>query len=340
MRFLLTIVLSAMLTNVTQAQSIVLYLNWFPSAQFAGILEARDRGFYQREGIELKIVFDAKNILETINRAGQEHASIGIASGHEIIQAVSEGKSIKAFAAYYQMNPHSLITSSTSAISNMRDLKGKRLGILSSHEDAIYRVMLNDVRLKPEDVTFVPVKVKDELSVINLLKSRHVDALMAWEFHWPVILALLGHPVRQFPSYKNGFYYYDAFITNNRFLKEHRSLLEGFVRATARGWKEVYRDPKKFSSEIVRRWYPKKRYINHSRSLTEREQYLELTLNKRFLYEGVTPAQYGMMTRLCWRRGIQVAIHNGLLKKSAKELLPEDVAAQLDLYPKQSKVAE
>ena len=226
------------------------------------ILIALDKGWYEEAGLELKPVFTGLNITDAVL---DNRADIGMHSGDEVIRTIGKGGSIKAFAANYQFNPLTLITGQDSTIKTLRGVKGKTIGIFTSEEYDMYRVVLENVGLHLSDVRFVELKTFKEDDLIEMLKAKKIDAFSAWEFNWPVTFALKGYPVRQFPSHDYGFNFYGiVFFAKPEYISAHKEALKRFLQVTARGWEEVYRDPDWAVREVVERWYPKDRLIQNS----------------------------------------------------------------------------
>lgn len=299
-----------------------IHLDWFPSIEFAGILTALDKGWYREEGLDVQPQFTGLEITDVIRNGG---ADIGMHSGHEVIRQIGRGATLKAFAANYQFNPLTLITPRSSPVLELKDFRGRTIGIFSDQEYDVLRVILATAGLSLKDVKFKRLNTFKEIDLIEILKRKEVDGFLAWEFNWPITFTLQGYPVRQFPSHENGFHFYGiVFFAKPHFITEHRKELATFLKVTARGWKEVYRDPSGYTKRIIAKWYPKDRYINGSETLTLKQQLLELKIMKRYLFEGVGEGNFGLMSRFKWERGIQIAKANGLIPDD-KRITVDDV---------------
>lgn len=308
---LLLIVVFCCSGEAKEKQVIRVQLDWFPSIEFAGMLVAIDKGWFAEQGIEVKPSYDGLDITKFVLDG---KADVGLHSAHEILRAIPAGKKLKAFAAKYQFNPASLIVSKESGISKIADLKGKTIGIFSDQEFDTYRVVLGSAGLFLSDVKFRRIPWSTEIELIELLKRRTIDSIIGWEFNWPITFALRGYKVRQFPSYKYGFDFYGiVYFCKPDYLEAHRELLKKFLAVVRRGWLEVYRKPEFYTREVVKKWYPKDRFINGSLDLTLRQQLLELKISKRYLFEGVGPNKFGSMSRARWLRSIEIAKKYGVI---------------------------
>jgi ABC-type nitrate/sulfonate/bicarbonate transport system substrate-binding protein len=163
------------------------YMDWTPSVEFAGMYAAIEKGWYRDAGIDLKMVFNGLDIIPNVI-AGQ--ADIGMHSGHDLIRWSATSSGLKAFAAQYQLNPNCIVVGKESNIKNLKELKGKTLGIFSKQDYDIYRIMLGFHGLSLSDVKFKEISTFKEIEIIALLRSKAVDAIIAWEFNWTIVCSL------------------------------------------------------------------------------------------------------------------------------------------------------
>jgi ABC-type nitrate/sulfonate/bicarbonate transport system substrate-binding protein len=204
------------------------------------------------------------------------------------------------------------------------------LGVSDRFDKSLYEVMLRGAGLKLSDVRFLKLNYPTEPELLQLLKNKRMDAFIAWEFDWPVSFAMGKYPVRQFPSYQHHYHFYgDVYFARTDYLQSHRDDLATFLRVTRRGWDEVYRSPAKYVQEIVQRWYPPEQYLEHSQSVTHREQLIELRLSKRFIFDGIPEDQYGQMSHRLWSKSLEIAREFGMVSRNsqltARDLYERDV---------------
>lgn len=292
-------------------QSLRVYLDWYPNIEFAGMYAAIEKGWYKDAGIDLKTVFSGLDIIPNVLK-GQ--ADIGMHSAHDLIRHIGNGAPVKAFAAQYQLNPNSIIVPADSDIHSLKDLRGKTLAIFSPQEYDMYRVMLGFHGLSLSDCKFKNIDTFQEKELIQLLKNKVVDAMIAWEFNWTITFSLLGYPVRVFPGYENGFHFYGVvFFAPSGFILSTRDLLRKFLEVTFRGWREVYNRPEHYANLVVEKYYPKDHYINGSRELTLKQQLAELKLRRRYFTEGVGMEGLGKTSTYRWQKSLDIARKNGIL---------------------------
>ena len=111
------------------AVPILMQLDWKANAQFAGLLLAKERGYYAQAGLDVTIRPAAeggpgvvKTLLDTPN-------AIGSAESSELLEARGKGAPIKAVATMFQGSPMALLSLEKTGIQDVKDLLGKRIGM-------------------------------------------------------------------------------------------------------------------------------------------------------------------------------------------------------------------
>lgn len=301
---------------------LVLYLDWIPNVEFAGMFFGIDKGWYKQAGIDLQFIHHDLNI---VDRVVSGEADIGMESSPRLISAIASGSPVRTFAVQYQLNPNSILVRDRRDIQHPKDLRGKKLGIFAPQDIDMFRVMLGYHGIQIDKRNLVPMNSFKELDIIEALKTNKVDAIIAWEFNWSVSFALLGFQSRIFPGYDNGFHFYGvSFFARKEFIDRNLDLLTRFMEVTLRGWKAVYKDPDRIADLVVENYYPKDRYLNGSKELTQQQQRVELKLRRRYFQEGVGEDYWGYMTDEKWRMGLDLARRYGLIPKHS-ELRPQDL---------------
>ncbi|MGE0052053.1 MAG: ABC transporter substrate-binding protein, partial [Arcobacter sp.] len=123
--FLFVFIFSLNSYATTQNQKIKLQLQWKHQFEFAGFYMAKEKGFYQKFGIDVEFVeFDGKtNITDKILN---EENQIGV-WGSGIINEWLNGKDVVFLANYFKRSPLALITKPE--IRTPEDLVGNRVMI-------------------------------------------------------------------------------------------------------------------------------------------------------------------------------------------------------------------
>jgi NitT/TauT family transport system substrate-binding protein len=303
-------------TKPVFSQTLRVYLDWFTNVEFAGMIAAQEKGLYRKANIDVQFIHKD---LDIVPRVLKGEADIGMHSGQDLIKHIAKGEKIKAFAALYQLNPNCIISGQNTNIASVKDLKGKTLAIFAPQDYEVYSIFLQNSGLTNKDVKFKDVTTFKETEIIQLFKNGTIDASLAWEFNWTLTFSLLNYPVRVFPSYENGFFFYGTvYFAPTEYIENNSELLKKFSSATFQGWREVYKNPEYWAKHIVDEWYPSAKYINGSKTLTQRQQSLELKLRKRYFFDGVGENGVGQMSAYNWKRSLEIAKKFNLIPQNSK----------------------
>lgn len=240
----------------TPAQTpLTVQLDWKPTAQFAGILVAKQQGFYRDAGLDVTVLSDDGTSTPSVNRVTQ-HANdatgwIGITEADLLLAGVANGMPLKAFATMMQTTPFALLTLKTSGLTTMRSLKGKTIGLHDDGEKAV-DVLLQFNDMKRSDVNIIKIPYTNE----PLLTGK-VAAMQGYVIDEAVRLQMEHHPVNIIPMGDNGYVSYaEVLFTPTNYLHTHIDALARFVRATGKGWAYAAAHPDETAHMIVAKYMP------------------------------------------------------------------------------------
>jgi ABC-type nitrate/sulfonate/bicarbonate transport system substrate-binding protein len=213
-----------------QSVPLTVQLDWKPTAQFAGLLAAREQGFYKAEGLDVSIAPPDPQ-MQTVEYAAAHPNWIGVTEADVLLVEIAKGEKVKAFATMLQTTPFALLTLKSSGLKSIKDLKGKRIGLYGDGLKAI-DVLLKYNGMTRKDVTIVNIPYTTD----DLVQGK-VDAQQGYIVEEAVALELEHHPVNIIPMSENGYVSYaELLFASDGLLKEHPDQLARFLRATAKGW--------------------------------------------------------------------------------------------------------
>ncbi|WJR76656.1 ABC transporter substrate-binding protein [Bradyrhizobium sp. NP1] len=209
-----------------------LRLKWLPQAQFAGYYVAKAKGFYSDEGIALTINPGGPNIIAE-NMVGSNTDTFGHGGGMaSLLQAREKGLPIVGIGMLFQETPYRLVALEKAGIKKFTDLKGKTVSTWFTGPQFMVQAMLKangidrDVNLEAQANSMVPfIDGKVDVATVTvynellILKRRNVTP------------AVMFNPADMGINLAN-----EAIIVNESTIKDNPKLVQGFLRASLKGW--------------------------------------------------------------------------------------------------------
>lgn len=219
-----------------------LQLDWIKNIQFAGEYFADSKGYFTAAGFD-KLALIAGGAASTSPEAMVLTKKVQLALTSPITTAAAiadQGAPLKVIAAEYQKAPFCIVSvEEKTPIRTIADLKGKKIGIQTGTNEAIWKGFLKINNVSSSDLTQVPV-LYDPTVVTN----GTVDGFMAYVTNEPVLLKSEGfHPVSLMFADNGMELFTDAVIVTEDMIKTQRDMLKAFLKADIQGWKAAIADP-------------------------------------------------------------------------------------------------
>jgi NitT/TauT family transport system substrate-binding protein len=281
---------------------VTLQLNYINNIEFSGMLWGAHKGFYRDEGIDITIE-PLGPTSDAISIVASGKATVGMASGDQLIIAKSKGLPVKAFATQLQTNPNGWLALAKSGINSTSDFKGKSFGIPPFLRNQM-PLVLSLVGLTESDVEIKPIS----FSLAPLLQ-QNVELYNAYEMNQPNTLKDMHIPYKFFRWADEGYVYYtDVFFATDTQVSHNAPLLKSFWRATQRGWMDVFASPAPVVSYVV---------SGSKGSLNAHQQTEEFHSLKPLMTSADTAAHgFGAMSAAKWQQGIDLLAKYHLVGKS------------------------
>ncbi|WP_248895656.1 ABC transporter substrate-binding protein [Haloplanus halobius] len=228
-------------TGGSSQQDVSVILNWKPNATQAGYFVADQNGFYEEEGLSVDLVsgqggsFAAKQV-------GLGNQDIGLGTGIALLKARNRDLDIQSFAAAQDSNAviYTVEEAFGGELTDPSQLAGKRVAVVTeSAKTYTYLQMLLSQAGIADDVELVSVGVEQQTS--HLL-SGNADAAVGI-FSDPLGLDAEGYNASMLwlsdytPSIGR------TVFARPDYAAENPEVIEGFLRATARGWAWASNEP-------------------------------------------------------------------------------------------------
>jgi len=241
-----------------ELQPITLQLRWLHQFQFAGYHMAKEKGFYQREGLDVTILPGGPGIApadEVLN----DRAKYGVGN-MEVLSLYVEGKPLVALAAIYQHSPSILLVRSDSQIYTVRDLKGKRVMLFPGYSNPELLGMMRMQGVEPDDIQRLETSTD-----INDLINGKTDAFNAYLTNEPFFMQEKGIGVRIINPRDHGVdFYSDVLFTTQQELQKNPDRVAAFRRASLKGWRYALDHPEE-AIQILADKYQVNKTLSHLR---------------------------------------------------------------------------
>jgi len=178
-------------------------------------------------------------------------------------------------------------------IETPKDLVGKKVGINNPESVVTISIMLKSQGVRYEDI--IPVKVGWDFKP---LIDGTIDVYTAFMNNEPLTMKKMGYDVTYMPGFKYGYDFYSGlYVASDTMIQQHPKLIQNFLSATLRGWKEAFKDPAAAAKLIIAKYYPE----------GEAEQQTEsLKVFKYLATVGIGEQLIGFMEQEIWEKGINL----------------------------------
>lgn len=241
-----------------------LRLQWIPQSQFAGFIVAKEMGFYEDVGLDVSLLPAGPDLKPQVTvAAGSDDIGIGVPN--HIITARANGVPLVAIAQIFQDSPNRYVLKSENQISDLSDLRGRKVGLWLGGDEAEFISMLATANMTLDDVQVVP----QEFSVIPFLEDEYVLSQVTVYNELNLIRAqgLDGDKLQVLsPKDYDSAILGDLVLTTEEFLSQHHDKAVAFLTASLKGWRHCVDNPDA-ALEIVLAYNP---------DLTREDQALQL----------------------------------------------------------------
>jgi NitT/TauT family transport system substrate-binding protein len=230
---------------------VVLQLNWFHEAEFAGYYVAQAKGFYEEQNLDVTIVEGgpSKPAREEVLSGAATFAVTSFAEQRDM--TVKRQPAVAVMAAF-QIPPLVIFSLAESGIREPADLSGKKVGTTTNYWKNILGQTLIAAGVDPAAVTTVDV----EAGNLQALYDGTVDAWLGYAQDEPIQAEVSGHPVTDiFPADFGIGGYEGLLITLESTIEDQPELVRRFVQACYDGWRYAVEHQDE-AAQILTTWAP------------------------------------------------------------------------------------
>lgn len=227
--------------TAAQVTDATLVLDFIPGAVHSGIYEAVEKGYYEDNGINLRII-EPTSTADTLKLIDAGKADFGIADGIDLATQIVDGRQAQGIMAIAQRPPGGLITLEEDGITDPKQLEGETVGVTGVPSDnAILDTIMADAGGSSDNVDVVTIGFNG----VQALESGKVKAFTGFIPADGVQVEADGYPTKSFPLDEYGGPSYPGLVVFSTESKigEDPDLMQGFVDATIKGYQDALEDP-------------------------------------------------------------------------------------------------
>lgn len=214
------------------APGVVLKLHWYPQAQFAGYLVAKDKGYFRTAGlgeVDIRWSTAGDRPLEIL---AQEESAFCTAWLCDAMVRRARGVPIVHLAQITQKSAMLLVARRDSGIASPADMTGKRVGLWGGDFDVLPRAFFRKFHVQPE---IVP----QSNSMVPFLRGavRVASAMQYNEYHKLLEAGLRPEELQVFTLAEFGLDFpEDGLYCHQRRWLDHADQCAALVQAVRQGW--------------------------------------------------------------------------------------------------------
>ncbi|MFP5496354.1 MAG: ABC transporter substrate-binding protein [Gammaproteobacteria bacterium] len=215
-------------------------MEWIPSGMYAPFYLAQSKGFYQAQGIDMKML-NGNGSLAAIDEVNAGHADMGMASCGVLATAISKGREVVSVAQYMGKYSWAFFIPKDSGIKRISDLAGKSVVMSpNSSEAVLLPAVMESAGLKPGALRVIAVDPSQKIATYGRGQGDTVITTVAYGA--PLVEDARASDI--LPWAEVGFVMPDyCMFTRKEFADQQPDLVKKVVSATIQGIDEAQKNP-------------------------------------------------------------------------------------------------
>jgi NitT/TauT family transport system substrate-binding protein len=220
---------------------------YYPWTNDAGILLARDRGYFAEEGIEADFSAGDPGRGDTLAYLSEGDVDFGIFPTNRLLKLRESRPNVTAVAAINQRGLETIQTVRGKGIESPADLAGRTIALAPTPRGlAMVKHVAARNGVDPESLSFYDSGA-GELSAAQIRESDAYDATFGsyWAWDIPLDESLPDEDRLYWPVDEIGAPRYHSYLlgVNDRHIEEDPEFVSGFVRALGRAYADIASEP-------------------------------------------------------------------------------------------------
>ena len=210
-----------------------LMLNWYPEAEHGGYYAALAHGFYEQQGLRVRILPGGPGV-PVLSQVASGRVAFGVSNADTVLLGWAQEARTIAVLAPLQVSPRCIMVHEKSGIRRMSDLKNVTLAMNPSSTFSLYlqkKLPLPGVRIVPYSGNVAQFVIDPQM------------AQQAYTFSEPYVARQRGSDPHCLLVSDLGFNPYTSLlITGRETLDQRPEIVRKMVAASIRGWQQYLRD--------------------------------------------------------------------------------------------------
>jgi len=202
-----------------------------------------DKGYYKDEGLNVKII-PGQGTAQVMQAVESGLADIGFVDVVGVVLGRASSSTVKMVAVNYQKAPFAVFSLDPGAnVTKVKDLEGLELG--SSSGSFVPSVIKGFMKMNGLDPNTLKVVNIAPAAKATMLLSRQIKSIEFFVMSKPGLeREVKGATLRTFLLGDHGLTLYSNGIgAKEEYLKKNPKVMQAFVKASLRGWKDALSDP-------------------------------------------------------------------------------------------------
>ncbi|UII57129.1 ABC transporter substrate-binding protein [Cytobacillus spongiae] len=222
-------------------EKVSVVLDWTPNTNHTGLYVAKDKGYFEEEGLDVEIIMPGEAGADQLVASGK--SEFGVSYQESITQARIQDVPIVSIAAVIQHNTSGFASPADKNIQSPKDFEGKSYGGWGSPvEKAVIESIMKQENADVNKVSIVNMGDSDFFTAVQ----RDID--FAWIYYgWTGVEAELRNEEINM-VYLTDFsekldYYTPVLTTNETMLKDQPDTVKAFLKAVTKGYEFSIENP-------------------------------------------------------------------------------------------------
>jgi len=252
---LIAIMFTAIVSTAFAADKVTIQLKWVTQAQFAGYYVAKDKGFYDAEGLDVTIKPGGPDIAPAQVLAGGG-ADVMVDWMPSALAAREKGLPLVNIAQPFKSSGMMLTCRKDMGVNSTDDLKGKTLGVWFYGNEYPFLSWMSRLGLATDGSADGVTVLKQGWGVEPLTEGQAACvSTMSYNEYWvvrdagysPEQLTVFKYQAEGAATLEDGLYVLEKNLGDSNF----QDKMVRFVRASMKGWKYAEANPKEAASIIL-----------------------------------------------------------------------------------------